>query len=410
MKVAVIGGGASGLTAALQAAWGGAQTTLFERNAAVGRKLLVTGGGRCNLTNDGVKAGRYSCDPAWMEDLLAGFGVKDLLMMLLQVGVPAYKTDDGWYYPLSNSAQTVVDAFASGLETSGVTQRLSTQVTAIQAPAGKKGFVLQSLAEGGNKAEDHFDRVIVASGGMAYPNLGTRGELFAELKRIGHTTLPKRPALAPVTADLKELNPLQGARLDAGVNLWEGKNLLHHTAGNLIFTQFGLNGPAVMDLSYLISARPGADLSLSLNLLEFVQAEFDALLAQKRRSTMPVRVFLGAFLAPKVASLYMSLARLPENILFCDLDDPGLARLIARLHETRLRATGVREFEFCQVSAGGVPIAEADPRTLESRKVRGLHLCGETLDVVGPCGGYNLHYAFASGALAGMAAAKQPKS
>ena len=164
-----------------------------------------------------------------------------------------------------------------------------------------------------------------------------------------------------------------------------------------------------MDLSYLISARPGADLSLSLNLLEFVQAEFDALLAQKRRSTMPVRVFLGAFLAPKVASLYMSLARLPENILFCELDDPGLARLIARLHETRLRATGVREFEFCQVSAGGVPIAEADPRTLESRKVRGLHLCGETLDVVGPCGGYNLHYAFASGALAGMAAAKQAK-
>lgn len=403
MKVAVIGGGASGLTAAIQAAWNGARTTLFERNAAVGRKLLVTGGGRCNLTNDGVAAGRYSCDPAWMASLLAGFGVQDLLGMLLEIGVPAYKTDDGWYYPLSNSAQTVVDAFASALETSGVSQRLSTQVTAIQK--ARKGFMLQSLTESG-KSEDLFDRVIVASGGAAYPNLGSRGELFAELKRLGHTTLPKRPALAPVTADLKELSPLQGIRLDTGVSLWEGKQRLHHTAGNLIFTQFGLNGPAVMDQSFLISARPGADLTLSLNLLEFVQAEFDALLEQKRASHMPVRVFLGAFFPPKVASLYLRLCSLPETVLFSELDDLGLARLIARLRDTRLRATGVRDFEFCQVSAGGVPTSEADPCTLESLRVGKLHLCGETLDVVGPCGGYNLHYAFASGALAGKAAAQ----
>lgn len=400
----MIGGGASGLTAAIQAAWNGARTTLFERNAAVGRKLLVTGGGRCNITNDGVAAGRYSCDLAWMESLLAGFGVNDLLDMLLQIGVPAYKTDDGWYYPLSNSAQTVVDAFASALETSGVSQRLSTQVTAIQT--GKKGLVLQS-ATGSGKSEDVFDRVVVASGGMAYPNLGSRGELFVELKRLGHTTLPKRPALAPVTADLKELSPLQGIRLDAGVSLWEGKKRLHHTAGNLIFTQFGLNGPAVMDQSYLISARPGADLTLSLNLLEFVQTEFDALLEQKRTSPMPVRVFLGAFFPPKVASLYLRLSHLPESVVFSELDDLGLARLIARLRDTRLRATGVRDFEFCQVSAGGVPTAEADPVTLESSRVSGLYLCGETLDVVGPCGGYNLHYAFASGALAGKAAARR---
>jgi hypothetical protein len=160
-----------------------------------------------------------------------------------------------------------------------------------------------------------------------------------------------------------------------------------------------------MDISHHISARPQAALELSLNLLAFFGKEFDQLLAQKRNSAMPLRVFLGAFFPPKVAITYLKSTRIPEDILLNTLSDSQLKRLIEKLKDTRLPVKGVRDFEYCQVSAGGVPVKEVDPLTMESRRVKGLFLTGETLDVVGPCGGFNLQYAFSSGAVAGKASA-----
>lgn len=137
MTIAVIGAGASGMVAALQAAWQGANITLFERNLAVGRKLLVTGSGRCNLTNDAVDASKYTCvDPQWMETLLGRFSINDLLKMLSEIGIPVYKTYDGWYYPLSNSAQSVVEAFSAALSQSSVNFLTKTQVTSLRLKPG----------------------------------------------------------------------------------------------------------------------------------------------------------------------------------------------------------------------------------------------------------------------------------
>jgi predicted Rossmann fold flavoprotein len=402
MTVAVIGAGASGLAAALQAAWNGADVALFERNATVGRKLLVTGSGHCNITNDGVSAAKYTCaDPAWMETLLSRFGVSDLLEMLAAIGIPVYKTSDGWYYPLSNSAQSVVEAFSSSLDLAGVTIINKTQVRSISVC--DKGLAV-GFTQDGKKQEGEFERVIVSAGGMAYPALGSRGELFPVLEGLGHTVLPKRPALAPLLVDLGDLHSLKGVRLDVGATLWNGSRKLSSSKGNLIFTEWGLNGPAVMDLSHHVSSHIGSSLVLSLNLLAFFQDEFDHLLAQKRKSPMPVRVLLNAFFPPKVTETLLKNARLVKNIPLCRVEDSMLESLIDQLKDTRLPVKGVRGFEFCQVSAGGVPVGEVDPQTLESRRVKGLYLTGETLDVVGPCGGYNLHYAFASGALAGRAA------
>jgi predicted Rossmann fold flavoprotein len=402
MTVAVIGAGASGLAAALQAAWNGADVALFERNATVGRKLLVTGSGHCNITNDGVSAAKYTCaDPAWMETLLSRFGVSDLLEMLAAIGIPVYKTSDGWYYPLSNSAQSVVEAFSSSLDLAGVTIINKTQVRSISVC--DKGLAV-GFTQDGKKQEGEFERVIVSAGGMAYPALGSRGELFPVLEGLGHTILPKRPALAPLLVDLGDLHSLKGVRLDVGATLWNGSRKLSSSKGNLIFTEWGLNGPAVMDLSHHVSSHIGSSLVLSLNLLAFFQDEFDHLLAQKRKSPMPVRVLLNAFFPPKVTETLLKNARLVKNIPLCRVEDSMLESLIDQLKDTRLPVKGVRGFEFCQVSAGGVPVGEVDPQTLESRRVKGLYLTGETLDVVGPCGGYNLHFAFASGALAGRAA------
>ena len=391
------------MMAGLQAAWNGGTVTLFERNEAVGRKLLVTGSGRCNITNDAAAAAVYTCaDSEWMKALLSRFGVRDLLAVLAEMGILVHKTSDGWYYPLSDSAHTVVDAFSSALDLAGVTLCNSAQVSSIRVT--RNGFAIRFFRDG-REEENEFDRVIVSAGGKAYPSLGSRGELFPVLERLGHTILPKRPALAPVLVDLGSLLPLQGIRLNAGVTLWNGSQRLASTAGNLIFTQWGLNGPAVMDISHHVSAHPQTVLELSLNLLAFHAEEFDHLLAQKRTSFMPLRVFLGAFFPPKVAVTYLKNSLLPDEILLRQVSDSALERLMKKLKDTRLPVKGVRDFEHCQVSAGGVPVGEVDPQTLESRRVKGLFLTGETLDVVGPCGGYNLQYAFSSGALAGKAAA-----
>ncbi|GAP12681.1 flavoprotein, HI0933 family [Longilinea arvoryzae] len=404
MKIAILGAGASGMAAALQAAWNGADVTLFERNAAVGRKLLVTGSGRCNITNAGVAAEKYACaDPAWMETLLGRFGVSDWIDMLTAIGVPVQMTDDGWYYPLSNSAQSVVEAFASALEQAGVALLTAAQVSSLRAAGG--GFGVRFWRDG-REQEQTFARAIVSAGGKAYPSLGSRGELFPVLEKLGHTVLPKRPALAPLLVDLGRLRPLQGMRLNVRASLLDSREqVLGATRGNLIFTEWGLNGPAVMDLSHLVSARPGQTIELSLDLLGYIQAEFDALLAQKRASSMPLGVFLDAFFAPKVSGLLLQIAHLAGEVALRDVDDATLRRLVGGLKDMRLPVKGVRDFEFCQVSAGGVPVSEVDPQTMKSLRAPGLYLTGETLDVVGPCGGYNLQFAFSSGALAGRAAA-----
>ncbi len=404
MTVAVIGAGASGMTAALQAVWNGADVTVFERNPSVGRKLLVTGSGRCNITNDAATAEAYSCaDPAWMESLLNMFGVPDLLEMLAGLGIPVRKTSDGWYYPLSDSASTVVDAFSSALDLARVKLYLQTQVRSIRP--SRNGFAIHFLHID-REEELEFERVILSAGGKAYPSLGSRGELFPELERLGHTILPVRPALSPILADLGCWLPLQGIRLDVGVGLWEDTRRLASSKGNLIFTKWGLNGPAVMDISHEVSARPGATLELSLDLLAYFKPDYDQLLARKRTSLMPLRVFLGAFFPPKVVLTCLKNGGLGENTPLSEVSDNDLERMTGLLKNIRLPVKGVRDFEYCQISAGGVPVDEVDPQTLESRRLKGLYLTGETLDVVGPCGGYNLQYAFSSGALAGMAAAK----
>jgi predicted Rossmann fold flavoprotein len=405
MNIAIVGAGASGMAAALQAAWSGAEVTLFEHNPSVGRKLLVTGSGRCNITNEAVAAQKYACaDPQWLDTLFRQFGVPELLSMLLEIGIPVHKTSDGWYYPLSESAQNVADAFSNALSITGIDVRTSTHVSSIRSQKGS--LSVQVSSDQGEKRMS-FDRVIVSAGGKAYPGLGSRGDLFPILSQSGHTVIPKRPALAPVLADLGKLHALQGVRMDVGTSLWEGSNRLGSAAGNLIFTQWGLNGPAVMDISHLISARPGSKLTLSLNLLEFFQKEFDDLLAKKRSSAMLLKTFLGAFLPPKTAQLYTQMVHLPDGVRMADIDDQKLRQLLQVLKDTRLPVKGVRDFEFCQVSAGGVPVSEVDPQSMASRRVQGLYLTGETLDVVGPCGGYNLQFAFSSGAVAGRSAANR---
>jgi len=371
---------------------------LIDSNPSVGRKLLVTGSGRCNLTNANIAAERYTCaDPKFLRGLFARFGHADLLTFMRDLGVLTYATDDGWTYPLSDSAVSVVDAFAAALDPAGVELRLETSVTDVR-PAGK-GFRLITT-----NGELRAERVVLAAGGKAYPNLGSRGELFPMLERLGHTVRPVQPALAPLLLELKALQRLQGVRVDVRARLWHGRESLGETTGNCIFTQWGMNGPAVMDLSHHVSTRAGADLRLELNFLPGSEAAVRELIARRRDTRVPLRVLLGAALPPKVPPVFLEMAGIAADAPLNTLSDAAVEKVLRLLTAHSVAVKGTRGFEFCQLSTGGVPVTEVEAATLQSRVVPGLYLAGEVLDVVGPCGGYNLQFAFSSGVIAGRAA------
>lgn len=395
--ITIIGAGPAGMTAALFAARAGAKVRLIDGNEQVGRKLLVTGSGRANLTNQRMDAGRYTCaDTGWMDTLLKRFGHSDLITFLRDIGVLTFSTSDGWCYPVSESAQTVVESFAWALRQAGVELVLNTKVLTIRKSAD--GFNLD-LSTGTTLSTN---RLIVAAGGKAYPTLGSRGELFASLKSLGHNITPLVPALAPVTCDMSAWKALTGLRFDAQASLYENGNLLAETTGNLILTEWGLNGPAVMDLSHHISTRPGAKLELQLNPLLNSETELRDLISRKQTTDTPMRVLMGSVLAPKLPPVLLGRAGYAVDVPINTLNDEQIEKVLKSAAAMPFKVTGVRGFEYCQVSAGGVPVSEVDPMNMRSRLVRGLALAGETLDVVGPCGGYNLQFAFSSGAVAGM--------
>ena len=414
LRVGIVGAGPSGIMAALKAASQGAVVHLYDTNQTVGRKLTVAGNGRCNLSNAEVRPEAYASDaPDALAAVLRRYGYLDLLADLEALGIYTYATDDGWTYPVSNSGAAVVELLTVALEQAGVHLHLLTKVTAIrplsQAPAlsqeggGERTFALEL----GHSAQcDVHDRVIVAAGGMASEALGSRGDCLPMLAQLGHTVLPVRPALSPLTADMRPVHALQGVRLDVALRLYAEGAPVGESLGNLMFTKGGLSGPAPMDLAHLVSANPGAALEARIDLVPAHAAQLEEALAQGQARNTPAAVALMGFMPPKLPPVLLRLAGLPAGVGLGDLDAAALARLRQQVHGLALRVTGTRPLSQSQLSTGGVPLAEVDPATLASRLVPGLYLAGETLNVVGPCGGYNLHWAWASGAVAGLAAGR----
>jgi hypothetical protein len=396
-QVAVVGAGAAGTLAALVAARHGARVTVYDTNAQVGRKLLITGNGRCNLSNAQTAPACYACaDPQALALALERFGVAPTLTLFSELGIPVYSTPDGWYYPLSESAAGVTDILAARLRELQVELRLQTKVADLR-PVGA-GW---ELALGGPDKWVRTERVIVACGGAAYPALGSKGELFPVLARLGHTVIPPRPALAPLTADVRRLHRLQGVRLDVAASLWDEDRELGATIGNLMFTQYGFSGPAAMDLAHLVNRHTGKELTLLIDLLADRREPLLALLAARPEQALTLA--LDAVMAPRLALVLPELGGLPTDIASGDLDVAAIERLL----RLRVRVTGTRDLKEAQLSSGGVALTEVQPETMASRLLPGLHLCGEVLDVVGPCGGYNLQWAWTSGVLAGAAAAQR---
>ena len=399
MKVAVIGAGAAGIMAALQAAHGAGQVTLFEHNQTIGRKLLVTGSGRCNLSNDNLDPSLYYCaDPEWIAKFLDTFGVAELKEVFEKLGIPTIKTDDGWYYPLSQSAQAVVEILHERLEDAGVSLRVATEVEWFSFKEGQ--FELK-LNWNELKTTERFDRLVVAAGGRAYPELGAKGSLFPALAGLGHTVETLSPALGPIFVELGAFSALKGLRFDAVTSIYLDGERLGSTFGNLIVTEKGFNGPGVMNLSHFVGLHPREELQLQVNFLSPFWEGMAEELADLEKARGSLRGLLLRALAPKAVDFFLNQAGIAPETQIRSVQGEQLLSLLRVATDNRFKVNGAGDFKNSQVTVGGVPVGEIDPLTFESRLIPGLYLVGESNNIAGPCGGYNLHYAFGSGILAG---------
>lgn len=399
-QVIIIGGGASGLAAACVLARAQVPFLLLEKEHKLGRKLLATGNGRCNLMNAGQPV--YFGQDAFAQELLRHCDQQAVRAFFEGLGLLIRKEADGLCYPACNQASAVLQVLLSPLEGHPNFELLcEARVTTVQRSAA--GF--EATLEDGRRVQ--AQRLILAAGSVAQPQLSgsDSGRMLAQ--RLGHQTSAFRPALTAMITGEKAVRGLKGLRLPAICTLMDGQRPVSQAEGEVLFTQDGLSGVCIMQLSRDAGdilergGRPSLylDLSPMLNLAP-------------RRYCRSAPEAPGKRL-PAVEALLKARSQLPDPLagalpmlLQKRLKGLALAALARALAAWQLVIQGIRGFEHAQVAAGGVDCSQIDPASLESRLVPGLHLTGELLDVDGDCGGHNLLFAWASGMLAGQAAAR----
>ena len=398
MRVKVIGGGASGLMAALTAARQGASVVLLERQSRVGRKLLATGNGRCNLTNLDLSEKNYhGARPEFARSALNAFGPKETLAFFRGLGLLTVAEDGGRVYPLSDQAGSVLDVLRFAAEAEGVDVRTDFDVTAIRRSGA--GFSVCS-----HNDSMPADKVIVCCGGMAGGKLGGTKSGYELLRALGHHVTKLYPALVQLRTDNTFVRSLKGVRADAGVRLERDGRVLAESAGEVQFADYGVSGPAIFEVSRTAAVEP-VGLTIHLDLLRGMVFAEAAETVDARRQALPgltLENLLTGTVHNRLGRTVLRYAGYDLNAPVGGLRQRDVNRIAGALKDFALPVTGTQGFEGAQVTVGGVRTDEFDPDTLESRLVPGVYAAGEVLDIDGDCGGYNLQWAWASGRLAGM--------
>lgn len=427
MKIAVIGAGASGMMAAIQAAGKGAEVTCFERKEKIGKKIYATGNGHCNFSNQKmldptfqIKDGFYTKEPSKVEQALQRIGVRKICTFFEQEGM-LIRSREGYLYPYSGQAGTVVELLTRKLKQVNATIFCDVQVLAVKKrPDGRFQLVFQPGENCDKKnLRNHtlFDRVILAGGGKAAPALGSDGSGFTLAAGLGHHVTGCRPSLCGVKCEGIFFSEWAGIRTAATVRVLsqDRKEILTENTGEVQLTDYGISGIPTFQVSHVIGEHLNSlhntgsvkenGVPLELDFLpDFTEEYLQQQLQTRLRNTVTESLTL--------ANLFMGMVN--SKLLACILKQKGLqweqrisfpdaTALLQTLKHFPVNATGLNDFTQAQVTAGGVPLEEID-QNFQSLKVPGFFLCGELLDVDGICGGYNLQWAWTSGWIAGESA------
>ncbi len=394
--VAVVGGGASGLAAAISAARRGARTVICERLPRLGRKILATGGGRCNLSNLDLTCAHYtSSSKPLVSAVLSRFGPDRIHEFFGGLGLETIE-EEGRIFPVTNQAATVLKVLEMEIRRLNVALELGFET--VDLKPDDAGFVL-TAGDGRGVAST---MVILAGGGRAYPALGSNGSCYALARRLGHHIVPPVPSAVPLLAKDRMCHMLQGQRVKAKATAVVGGETARSAAGDVLFAPYGLSGTAVLDVSESLSIalnREGrTDTAVILDLVPFLSlGNLTTHFAKRLASGWAPEDLISGILPEKFGAVASGLLTSPVRD-----HDKAAEALAAELKRKRLRIFGTRGWNEAEFTSGGIDASEVRPRTLESKLQKGVYLAGEILDVQGTRGGYNLAWAWASGSIAGL--------
>ena len=396
----ILGGGAAGLAACAALAESGLRVTLIERLDRVGKKIMAAGNGRCNLSNENMDASFYGKAATFVSQVYATTSPKEVLDFFASLGLMT-ASEEGRIYPRTMMASSVLDVLRTGCERENV--RLLTGQEAMSLTPSRRGGWSVQLSGG----EGVFAPVVIcAMGGSASPHLGTDGAGVRLLKSLGHSAGEQYPSLVQLRCDHGALRSLKGIRLQAALSLEIDKEIAAHETGELLFADYGVSGVCVFQLSGLAAQALSEKKAVRLlvNLLPEITDISDWLHA--RMAAHPqlsaLSLFTGVF--PRLMTMaILKQADISPDAQVSRLRSSQIMALWKAIAAFPLPVTGTQGFKNAQVTRGGIHLDEIDPRTMASRLFDGLYILGETLDVDGPCGGYNLHFAFAGALTAAKA-------
>lgn len=410
-EIHIVGGGASGLMAGISAAEFGAHVVIHEKMDRPGRKLSITGNGRCNLTTvDAAAAAAAAFGPngRFLRSAFSRFFSAELIELFVGFGVPIVKEEGRGYFPKSGRAADITAALIYRAKELGVETLAGSSASMIDIEDGR----VAGLKTG--KRSFAADRVLLATGGASYPGTGSTGDGYRIAEALGHSIVPPLPAVVPLLLDGRlhsELAPLSFVNVRAVLQL-DGKNLLE-TRGDILFTPWGVTGPAALALSKLAAANAGkGELSLAVNFEpDMSQADLDKMLVGIFSSGGPrtAENVLGDIMPKRAAAAFARGAKVREFRNSSNVTSEERANLVKLMSDCRLTVKGTRPLAEAMVTAGGVSLMEVNPKTMESKIIRGLYISGELLDLDAGSGGYNLQAAFSTGFVAGRSMAAEQR-
>ena len=395
-RIAVIGGGAAGLMAAVAAAEAGAEVIILESNDRLGKKILATGNGRCNMTNINADVSHYHGEnPAFIEGAASAFWVNETIEKFKNLGILIRVEEKGKVYPYCGTAAAVSEALRERVRSLGIIVKTNFEVKDIIKK--KDGFMLVSYKNDREKAA----AVIVATGGKAAPSTGSKGGGYALLEKFGHIVTELSPSLVQIRTEPDIVRKLKGIKLNARVTLGNECD-----EGEVLFTDYGLSGPPIFYLSAYLNNQQKITLDL---MPEYTKAEVETILVKKSKacSDTPLESFMSGIINKKVGQVILKQAETgPLSRRSDSLSDKEIQNISNIIKSWTFKIEGTMSWNNAQVTKGGVRTAEFDEKSLESKLIKGIYAVGEILDIDGDCGGYNLQWAWTSGYVAGVNAAQ----